>query len=335
MSPGNGLLVMALALQVAVPLMLMAWIAAGVRRTPTELALDGLVGMTWIAATALSGLWLAVPWWVAPLLGAMLLATLAITLQRRARRAAVPAPAYPVSRVSPRLVDRERRMIRRLRIGARLLVVAGGGMVMLNAFSARIVPNGVVDLAFPLEPGAYLVASGGSTTLVNPHRTLPARPGAAAFRGQGWAVDLVARGGWGSRRRAPNPSDPAGFAIFGARVLAPCDGRVIAARNDRPDMPVPVRDRDVLEGNHVVLDCGAVWVLLAHLMQGSVRVENGAYVREGDVLGLVGNSGQSDEPHLHVHVQTPGTPSALLSGDPVPARFGGYWLVRNQRVAGR
>ena len=51
-------------------------------------------------------------------------------------------------------------------------------------------------------------------------------------------------------------------------------------------------------------------------------------------LGEVGNSGNSDEPHLHVHAQRPGRPWDLFTADPLPVRFDGRYLVRNDRVTG-
>jgi murein DD-endopeptidase MepM/ murein hydrolase activator NlpD len=39
------------------------------------------------------------------------------------------------------------------------------------------------------------------------------------------------------------------------------------------------------------------------MQKGSVRVQQGDDVRAGDLLGLVGNSGNTSEPHIHIHVQ--------------------------------
>jgi murein DD-endopeptidase MepM/ murein hydrolase activator NlpD len=73
-------------------------------------------------------------------------------------------------------------------------------------------------------------------------------------------------------------------------------------------------------------------VLLAHLKQGSVAVKGGQRVAAGDIVGAVGNSGNTDEPHLHVHAQRPGRGILPLSGEPLAMRFGGRWYVRNDRV---
>jgi murein DD-endopeptidase MepM/ murein hydrolase activator NlpD len=55
----------------------------------------------------------------------------------------------------------------------------------------------------------------------------------------------------------------------------------------------------------VVIDIGNNrQVLLAHLVAGSTAVERGAYVTSGTLIGRVGNSGNSEAPHLHLHVQS-------------------------------
>ena len=87
-----------------------------------------------------------------------------------------------------------------------------------------------------------------------------------------------------------------------------------------------------MAGNHVILDCGGVHVVLGHFQQGSVRVGVGDEVQRGTWLACVGNSGMSSEPHLHVHAQLPGTAGAPMAGDPLPMRFEGRFLVRGDRV---
>jgi murein DD-endopeptidase MepM/ murein hydrolase activator NlpD len=108
---------------------------------------------------------------------------------------------------------------------------------------------------------------------------------------------------------------------------------VVRAVDGQPDQ-APATRLQSLEGNHVILACDGVWIVLAHLMQASVRVAKGSEVPVGDVLGRVGNSGASDEPHLHIHAQTPGTAEAPLGGEPLPVTFDGRHLVRNDRVRG-
>jgi hypothetical protein len=96
-------------------------------------------------------------------------------------------------------------------------------------------------------------------------------------------------------------------------------------------MTVPEFDREHMAGNHLIVACGDVHVITAHFRQGSVLARVGDAVALGQKLAEVGNSGGSDEPHLHIHVQTPGTHQAPMSGEPLPARFDGRFLVRGER----
>jgi Peptidase family M23 len=115
------------------------------------------------------------------------------------------------------------------------------------------------------------------------------------------------------------------YFIFGAEVIAVAPGRVVATRSDQPESTPPNEpppDLDTAAGNYVTQDLGGGrFALYAHLQPGTVRVSAGEQVRRGQVLGLVGNSGLSSEPHLHFHiVDGPGVP-ARLGGDGVPFLF--------------
>jgi murein DD-endopeptidase MepM/ murein hydrolase activator NlpD len=62
----------------------------------------------------------------------------------------------------------------------------------------------------------------------------------------------------------------------------------------------------------VVVRCGDVDILLAHLRRGSVLVKAGSAVELGQPLGKVGNSGYSMEPHLHLGAQRRGKEVGLV-----------------------
>lgn len=94
---------------------------------------------------------------------------------------------------------------------------------------------------------------------------------------------------------------------FGQPVSAPIDGVIVSVRNDQPDTgewnPEQLNDDpNILFGNHIVIEHNGVYVVLAHLKQGSVRVAAGQRVREGEQIANVGHSGSSLFPHLHVQV---------------------------------
>jgi murein DD-endopeptidase MepM/ murein hydrolase activator NlpD len=116
-------------------------------------------------------------------------------------------------------------------------------------------------------------------------------------------------------------------------VLAVDDGTVIAARNDLPEqvpgaLPanLPLSEAD---GNFVVLDIGGAYVLYAHMQPGSVTVRAGDKVRRGEVLGKVGNSGNSQAPHLHLHVTEGPLP---MASNGLPYVFDAFTLTAADRA---
>jgi hypothetical protein len=198
-------------------------------------------------------------------------------------------------------------------------------------------PGAAIEIGPPLGPGRYLVAQGGSRTVLNAHL---ACLGAPHLRGQSFGLDIVGLTGAGMTapafRRAADAPD---YAIFGREVRAPVDGVVIHVTDGLPDLPPPATDPERPMGNHVWLETagpgGRVLILLAHLRSGSISIEAGAAIRRGQKIAQVGNSGNTSEPHLHIHAQAPPRRSTdPLAAEPVPICFRGLGqLHRGQRFA--
>lgn len=93
----------------------------------------------------------------------------------------------------------------------------------------------------------------------------------------------------------------------GVNVLAAAPGRVAATRDGVQDVAITPKNRADIEGrecgNAVRIDHGSGWqTLYCHLKQDSIRVKQGDRVQAGDVLGLVGLSGLTNVPHVHLGV---------------------------------
>ena len=303
-------------LQAGVPLAVSLWLLFGHPVTWGDLAARVIGGWILLVGVALAGLWLALPFsTLVPLAAFMFIASLVATRRVRKGRSRTRRPFVTwTSRI----------------------IVAGflglGGWLAVPALAGRSLPDGAVDLSFPMRGGRYLVINGGSSERVNGHMmTLGNRY--AAWRGESYAVDLIRIDtlGFRTRRRqllAP-PGDPADYLSYGEPVYAPCAGRVEAVMDQRPDMRVPIRDRKHLEGNFVRVRCGNATVFLGHLRHGSVVIKTGDPIANGALVGRVGNSGNTDEPHLHIHVQKPVSAGAPLSGQPLHITFDGRFPVRN------
>ena len=307
--------------QVALPLGFLAWLAFW----PAGSGLGWLAQTAGVAAIlfALARIaqWAVPVWWLPWAYGALWLVLVIVGL--------VALPARPML---PTAIGGWGALA--LSLG----LLGLGGWYGWQALAGRALPPvAVVDIANPFGPGNFLVGHGGSNPLVNGHmRTLDDsverfRP----WRGQSYAVDFFGLGPFGLRARGWRPADPAAYAIFGAGLHAPCDGTVVAAEGDWPDFEVPQEDPVNRLGNHVILHCGEAWIVLAHMRQGSVTVAPGEGVMTGTLLGEVGNSGASTEPHLHIHAQRPGTAEEPIAGEPLALRIDGRFLLRGDRLRGR
>lgn len=106
------------------------------------------------------------------------------------------------------------------------------------------------------------------------------------------------------------------YTIFGKPVLAVADATVLSVIDGQPEQepgkyPSNIT-LDQADGNAVILQLSAGhYALYAHMQPHSIRVHPGQKVRAGDVVGLVGNSGNSIAPHLHFQVMS--APSSLSS----------------------
>jgi hypothetical protein len=137
------------------------------------------------------------------------------------------------------------------------------------------------------------------------------------FLAQRYAIDFVrvdvagALAG-GNPFAIGDPTKNESYLTFGADVLAVTDGRIVDVRDGTPEnVPgvEPPADVETAAGNYVIeaLDDHR-FALYAHVQPGSLRVHPGDRVRRGDVLALVGNTGNSSMPHLHFHVMDRASP---------------------------
>lgn len=125
-----------------------------------------------------------------------------------------------------------------------------------------------------------------------------------------------------------------GVMARGVPVLAAASGQVRGVRDGMPDISVRETGREAIRGreagNGVVIRHEGGWeTQYSHLRRGSVRVRPGDRVNAGQVLGLVGLSGNTEFPHLHFEVRHEGRPVdpfvGLVPGDPCAPGAAPLW----------
>lgn len=188
------------------------------------------------------------------------------------------------------------------------------GVATIYVLTGTRPPPGAHPMNFPLAGGRFVIGQGGYVGLLNYHH---------GHRAQRYASDITAVNAAGFRASTILPRDLSDYVIFGAIVVSPCAGTVIQSVDGLPDLLPPYRDRRNARGNHVAIACAGIRVELAHLKKGSVTPRVGMQVRVGDRLGQVGNSGNTTEPHLHIHGVQPST------GLGIPITFNGVAPIRN------
>lgn len=300
-------------LQVAVPLIVIALNAIVPAASLTGLILRTVAILMLLQYSAMAGIWLFPPWWTPyVLMGLHML--LSVWLWRQLRRRSPAKILWMITET-----------------GVSLIAVVGAIFLALPAYQVRGAPDVVIDLAMPLGPGRYLVISGGATPAINAHFYTLDRASTVGFRGQSYAVDIIGINQFGLRAPGISPTDPAKYAIYGRDVVAPCAGTVLATIDGVPDNEVPEMNCDDMTGNSVILECDGLAVVLAHFIPGSLNVSEGDQITTGQQIALVGNSGNSGEPHLHVHVQTIASSETPISGEPLWFTLNSDLPFRNSR----
>jgi hypothetical protein len=196
-------------------------------------------------------------------------------------------------------------------------------LMIPQLLQARSYEGTALDLSPPLRGGQFHVLFGGANASVNQHADY------ALDIGKLNALGLVAAGFF--------PQDLQKYAVFGADVVAPCAGEVISTESTRPNRRALDPDgEDRTGGNHVVIYCEGHSVQLAHLQPGSVAVSVGDRVSAGQLVGKVGNSGNTMWPHLHInaargrHLFVRADDRALTAAQAVPFLIDGTFLVKGE-----
>lgn len=155
-----------------------------------------------------------------------------------------------------------------------------------------IIERNITKMILPFRE-EWFVFWGGTTVEQNYH---------VEYTNQQFAYDLMMVSDGSSFDGDPKKNES--YFVFGKDIIAPCDAivaKVITGVHD--NVPGELNPQQ-LTGNTVVLETeNDEFILFAHLKEGSIVVEEGQEVRQGDLLGQCGNSGNTTEPHLHLSLQ--------------------------------
>jgi hypothetical protein len=179
------------------------------------------------------------------------------------------------------------------------LAVGNNGMIsglFIRPFADDNLPKmerNTTKMRLPFN-GEWTVFWGGDTKELNYH---------VENQAQKNAFDILVMNEAGKSFKT-NGSSNEDYYAFGKELLAPCDGEVVLSvdgvKDNKPGEMNPI----YVPGNSVIIKtANNEFLLFAHFKQNSILVKQGQMVKQGQLLGLCGNSGNSSEPHLHFHIQ--------------------------------
>jgi murein DD-endopeptidase MepM/ murein hydrolase activator NlpD len=184
--------------------------------------------------------------------------------------------------------------------------------------------------------GEWLNVNGPSNT--SGHRRLVLALNGGIASGQRFAMDFLQVDQSGNRFTGDRLKNE-NYRAEGQEMYAVADGIVVETKDSIPEnvpggRAVPIT-LETVGGNHVVLDIGGGhYAFYAHIKPGALRVKLGDHVKRGQVVGLVGNSGNATEPHLHFHISDgPALGTSTLGAEGIPYALRSFQVVGKCAVA--
>lgn len=208
-------------------------------------------------------------------------------------------------------------------------------LLTLEDFSVSVSDHSPIEIGPPLRGGPW--RCGNAPGFGSNHQFLLASGGRYTYA-QAFGIDFQKIDSDGqilSFRNRDNLKNEE-FYGYGAEVLAVADGIIADTVDNIPDniptingkinMPVSFGLKTVA-GNFISLDLGdGNFAFYAHLKPGSIKLKTGDKVKKGQVIGRLGNSGNSVGPHLHFHI---GNRNLLNGSEGVPFVFSKLKVVDN------
>lgn len=211
--------------------------------------------------------------------------------------------------------------------------LAGSNPVTAIGAYTEVDTGRAVVLSPPLRGDRWLDAD-GCCEIIGLHRFVINPVGGKLRLSERFAIDFVQLDENG-RLYTGDPSVLTNWHYYGVDIYSAAGGRVVSVLDDLPDQPPGQLPPDATivtaGGNHVVVDVGGgKYAFYAHMIPGSITVKEGDFVKRGQHIGNLGNSGNTDAPHLHFHVMDSPAP---LNSNGLPYVFDS-WAYQGKVVGG-
>jgi hypothetical protein len=178
-----------------------------------------------------------------------------------------------------------------------------------------------IEVAPPLR-GPDWVVSNGCCSPPNAHRGATLAINGTAHAPERFAIDFVQLNGTDRLFSGPLGLNSS-YAYFGTPIHSATPGTVVRVHDGLPEqtpgaLPAGATVQNA-GGNYVVVSIGnGRYAFYAHMQPGSIRVKQGDRVRPGEIIGRLGNTGNTDAAHLHFHIMDSPSP---LEANGLPFTF--------------
>jgi hypothetical protein len=212
-----------------------------------------------------------------------------------------------------------------------------GGDMTLDNFKVSVGKDKPIIIGPPLRDGPWVCGNGPAYNTDHQYLTLVDGKVRIAQR---FAIDFKKVDAGGNVLPSPFPDEITNsmFYGYGAEVLAVTDGVIASVKDGLPEnvpqasgeiKPAVPITHETIAGNWIGIYLGkSLYAFYAHLQPGSIRVKVGDKVRRGQVIALLGNSGNTVGPHLHFHI---GNANSLNGSEGMPFVFDSFKVVGQAR----
>lgn len=215
----------------------------------------------------------------------------------------------------------KKRILSWLKLAAQLLLLAMFSFNLNTMFKGFHPPEGISSLQLDTPLKQAYISHGGDNVLINYHNV---------NKTQAYALDLLAIDSFGRSTKKMRSKNLEDYNIYKDTLYSPCTCTVVEIQNNLKDVEIGDSDKENAAGNHIIFEYQNHLIVYAHINQYSIMVKEGQTVKSGQSVALVGNSGNTSEPHLHVHAVKGTNPKEILSGEGVPILFNNHFYRRNQ-----
>jgi len=178
-------------------------------------------------------------------------------------------------------------------------------------------PAGAVALELPLKDGTFYVTQSGRSG--SRHTAVE----------QKYALDIIRMpkiSEWFQFRNTSLESN----STYATPIYSPCSGNVRRIIDGAADQPIGIKSPENNVGNAVILNCDSGFLVrMAHIKSGAIKVKTGDPVQVGDQIAQIGNSGNTDGPHLHIEAFRLDGPNN--DPTPLPIVFAGKYLLTGDK----